>query len=88
MGPCNDQEAKLLDKLKPEVIQFDEPRFSRLPNKVEEWGIEALNICVRGIPCKTAVHVCYGYPQPGFHDQLITVMGRLFPCSRNRILIN
>ena len=36
------QEAKLLDKLKPEVIQFDEPRFSRLPNKVEEWGIEAL----------------------------------------------
>ena len=56
---------KLLDKLKPEVIQFDEPRFSRLPNKVEEWGIEALNICVRGIQCKTAVHVCYGYPQPG-----------------------
>tara|TARA_B100000212_G_scaffold68442_1_gene47862 strand:- start:4587 stop:5621 length:1035 start_codon:yes stop_codon:yes gene_type:complete len=59
------QEAKLLDKLKPEVIQFDEPRFSRLPNKVEEWGIEALNICVKEIQCKTAVHVCYGYPQPG-----------------------
>ena len=59
------KEAKLLDKLKPEVIQFDEPRFSRLPDKVEEWGIEALNICVKGIQCKTAVHVCYGYPQPG-----------------------
>ena len=36
-----------------------------MPNKVEEWGIEALNICVKGIQCKTAVHVCYGYPQPG-----------------------
>ena len=28
-------------------------------------GIEVLNICVKGIQCKTAVHVCYGYPQPG-----------------------
>lgn len=59
------KEAKLLDALNPEVIQFDEPRFSRLPEKVEEWGIEALNLCVEGVKSKTAVHVCYGYPQPG-----------------------
>ena len=75
------KEAKLLDKLKPEVIQFDEPRFSRLPGKVEEWGIDALNACVEGIQCKTAVHVCYGYPQPGLsrpiNDSYETIIGLL-----------
>ena len=75
------KEAKLLDKLKPEVIQFDEPRFSRLPGKVEEWGIDALNACVEGIECKTAVHVCYGYPQPGLsrpiNDSYETIIGLL-----------
>ena len=47
------------------VIQFDEPAFSRYPDKVEQWGIDALNLCVSDLNCSTAVHVCYGYPQPG-----------------------
>ena len=59
------KEAKLLDDLGVDIIQFDEPAFSRYPDKVEKWGIEALDQCVSGLRCSTAVHVCYGYPQPG-----------------------
>ncbi len=59
------KEAKLLDAVGANIIQFDEPAFSRYPEKVEDWGIEALDMCVEGLNCITAVHVCYGYPQPG-----------------------
>ncbi|HUA50733.1 MAG TPA: hypothetical protein VMB81_01140 [Candidatus Sulfotelmatobacter sp.] len=59
------QEARLLDALGPAVIQFDEPVFSRYPEKTAEWGIAALDRCVEGLRCTTAVHVCYGYPQAG-----------------------
>jgi 5-methyltetrahydropteroyltriglutamate--homocysteine methyltransferase len=59
------QEARLLDALGPAMIQFDEPTFSRYPDKVEAWGIEALNRCVDGIKSDTIVHVCYGYPRAG-----------------------
>jgi 5-methyltetrahydropteroyltriglutamate--homocysteine methyltransferase len=59
------KEAKLLDAVGVNIIQFDEPAFSRYPEKVEDWGIEALDLCVEGLNCTTAVHVCYGYPQPG-----------------------
>ena len=59
------EEAKALDGLGPAVIQFDEPVFSRYPEKVAEWGIEALDRCVEGIEAQTAVHVCYSYPVPG-----------------------
>lgn len=58
------KEARLLDALGPAVIQIDEPVFSRYPEKTEEWGIAALDRCVEGLRCQTAVHVCYGYPQP------------------------
>ena len=58
------KEARLLDALEPAIIQFDEPTFSRYPEKVVDWGIEALNRCVEGIRAETAVHVCYGYPRP------------------------
>ena len=57
-------EAKLLDKLKPEIIQFDEPAFSRYPEKVREWGIEMLQLAAAGLNANTAVHICYGYPHP------------------------
>ena len=32
-------EAKALDSLGPALIQFDEPAFSRYPEKVKDWGI-------------------------------------------------
>ena len=28
---------------------------------VREWGIEALHRAIEGLPCQTAVHICYGY---------------------------
>lgn len=57
-------EARELDALGPAVIQFDEPVFSRYPEKVTSWGIEALDRCVEGLTAATAVHVCYSYPSP------------------------
>ena len=59
------REAKALDALGPAVIQFDEPVFSRYPEKVAEWGIEALDRCAEGLNAQTAVHVCYSYTIPG-----------------------
>ncbi len=59
------EEARELDALGPAVIQFDEPVFSRYPDRVAEWGIEALDRCLEGLRATTAVHVCYSYPMPG-----------------------
>ena len=59
------KEAKALDALGPAVIQFDEPVFSRYPEKVADWGIEALDRCADGLRAQTAVHVCYSYTIPG-----------------------
>ena len=56
------KEARALDALGPAVIQFDEPVFSRYPDKVAEWGIEALDRCAQGLNAQTAIHICYGYP--------------------------
>ena len=58
------EEARLLDALGPAIIQFDEPCFSRYPDQVLDWGIEALDRCLEGLSAQTAVHVCYGYPIP------------------------
>ena len=44
-----------------DVIQFDEPAFNVYFDEVREWGIAALERARRGVTCKTAVHICYGY---------------------------
>ena len=59
------EEAREIDALGPAVIQFDEPVFSRYPDRVSSWGIEALDCCLEGLAAKTTVHVCYSYPIPG-----------------------
>ena len=59
------KEAKLLEAAGADVIQFDEPVFSRYPEEAADWGIEALDRCIEGLTATTAVHICYGYPQPG-----------------------
>ncbi len=59
-------EARALDVMGAAVIQFDEPVFSRYPEKVKEWGIVALDRCLEGVTnTKTAAHICYSYPMPG-----------------------
>jgi len=55
------QEATELAALGVDVIQFDEPAFNVYFDEVREWGVAALERARRGLKCKTAVHICYGY---------------------------
>jgi 5-methyltetrahydropteroyltriglutamate--homocysteine methyltransferase len=55
------QEAKDLEKLGVDVIQFDEPAFNVFMDEVPTWGVEALERAIDGLTCTTAVHICYGY---------------------------
>lgn len=44
-----------------DIIQFDEPAFNVFFDEVNDWGIAALERAIEGLPCQTAVHICYGY---------------------------
>jgi 5-methyltetrahydropteroyltriglutamate--homocysteine methyltransferase len=55
------QEARELAALGVDLVQFDEPAFNVFMDDVKEWGIAALHKAIEGLPCKTAVHICYGY---------------------------
>ena len=52
------REARLLEALGADIIQFDEPVFSRYPDRCEDWGIAALNRACAGLKTKPAVHIC------------------------------
>jgi 5-methyltetrahydropteroyltriglutamate--homocysteine methyltransferase len=55
------EEALELEAAGVDVIQFDEPAFNVFMDEVNEWGIAALERAARGLKCRTAVHICYGY---------------------------
>ncbi len=55
------QEARALEKDGVDIIQFDEPAFNVYMSEVKTWGVKALERAARGLKCKTAVHICYGY---------------------------
>jgi 5-methyltetrahydropteroyltriglutamate--homocysteine methyltransferase len=55
------EEARELAEIGVDVVQFDEPAFNVYMNEVTEWGIAALHRAAQDLPCKTAVHICYGY---------------------------
>jgi 5-methyltetrahydropteroyltriglutamate--homocysteine methyltransferase len=55
------QEARELADLGVDLMQFDEPAFNVFTDDVKEWGIAALHKAIEGLPCKTAIHICYGY---------------------------
>jgi 5-methyltetrahydropteroyltriglutamate--homocysteine methyltransferase len=55
------QEAREIEALGADVIQFDEPAFNVFMDDVKEWGVAALEAAAEGLKCKTAVHICYGY---------------------------
>jgi 5-methyltetrahydropteroyltriglutamate--homocysteine methyltransferase len=55
------EEARELQALGVNVIQFDEPAFNVYMDEVRDWGIAALDRAVDGLSCRTAVHICYGY---------------------------
>ena len=54
-------EARELEALGINVIQFDEPAFNVFMDEVRDWGVETLEAAAAGLKCKTAVHICYGY---------------------------
>jgi 5-methyltetrahydropteroyltriglutamate--homocysteine methyltransferase len=55
------EEARELQALGVDVIQFDEPAFNVYMKEVVDWGVAALERAAAGLTCTTAVHICYGY---------------------------
>ena len=55
------EEARGLAADGVDVIQIDEPAFNVYMDDAAGWGIEALHRTIDGVPCKSAVHICYGY---------------------------
>ena len=55
------QEARALAADGVDIVQFDEPAFNVYMAEAADWGVQALERCIAGVACKTAVHICYGY---------------------------
>ncbi len=55
------QEALALQADGVDIVQFDEPAFNVYMKDAADWGVQALERAARGLTCKTAVHICYGY---------------------------
>ena len=55
------QEALELAAAGIDIVQFDEPAFNVFFDEVREWGVKTLEHAALGLPCKSAVHICYGY---------------------------
>ncbi|NJC28692.1 5-methyltetrahydropteroyltriglutamate--homocysteine methyltransferase [Xanthomonas arboricola] len=55
------QEARELEAVGVDIIQFDEPAFNVFFDEVNDWGVATLERAVEGLKCETAVHICYGY---------------------------
>jgi len=55
------EEARELAALGVDTIQLDEPAFNVFMDDVKAWGIAAVEEALKGVTCKTAVHICYGY---------------------------
>jgi len=54
-------EARELETLGIDIIQFDEPAFNVFMDEVRDWGIATLEQAAAGLKCTTATHICYGY---------------------------
>jgi 5-methyltetrahydropteroyltriglutamate--homocysteine methyltransferase len=55
------QEIHALAAAGCDMVQLDEPAFTRLPEKLHAWGVEAMDRAFAGTKVATCVHVCYGY---------------------------
>lgn len=55
------EEARELEAVGVDIIQFDEPAFNVFFDDVKDWGVAALERATEGLRCETAVHICYGY---------------------------
>jgi len=86
------EEARALEAVGVDVIQFDEPAFNVYFDEVADWGVAALERAAQGLACTTAVHICYGYGIKANIDWKKTLGGewrqyeRTFPLlARSRI---
>lgn len=59
------RELKALVAAGCQIVQIDEPAFTRYPELVHNWGVEALNRALDGVAATTVIHLCYGYPLGG-----------------------
>jgi 5-methyltetrahydropteroyltriglutamate--homocysteine methyltransferase len=57
-------EARELCAAGIDVLQLDEPAFNVYLDDVRTWGIQALEMAIADLPCRSAVHICYGYGIP------------------------
>jgi 5-methyltetrahydropteroyltriglutamate--homocysteine methyltransferase len=55
------EEARAIEAVGVDVIQFDEPAFNVYFDEVRDWGVKTLERAAQGLRCTTAVHICYGY---------------------------
>jgi 5-methyltetrahydropteroyltriglutamate--homocysteine methyltransferase len=55
------EEARAIEAVGIDVIQFDEPAFNVYFDEVRDWGVRTLERAAEGLGCTTAVHICYGY---------------------------
>ncbi len=55
------REAKALEADGIDIVQFDEPAFNVYMDDAVAWGVAALERAAKGLTCRTAVHICYGY---------------------------
>ena len=55
------QEARELEAVGVDIIQFDEPAFNVFFDDVRDWGVAALERAAEGLRAETVVHICYGY---------------------------
>jgi 5-methyltetrahydropteroyltriglutamate--homocysteine methyltransferase len=44
-----------------DIVQLDEPYMQARPEKARQFGLQALNRALQGVPGRTAVHICFGY---------------------------
>jgi len=55
------EEARELEAIGVDVVQFDEPAFNVYMRDAAEWGVAAVEKAAVGLKCQTAIHICYGY---------------------------
>ena len=72
-------ESRALADAGASTVQFDEPVFSRYPEKVLDWGVEALDRATHNIAAQSAVHVCYSYPLPGIPRPIVPSYPAILP---------
>jgi 5-methyltetrahydropteroyltriglutamate--homocysteine methyltransferase len=55
------EEIRALADAGCDMVQLDEPAVTRLPEKLRDWGVQAIDRAFESVKVTSCVHVCYGY---------------------------